>query len=51
MLLVYNRNTLFGYQYAADYGLTLKWNGVQAFTDFANAYDKKPVLSVSGEML
>ena len=49
--LVYNRNTLFGYQYAADYGLTSKWNGVQAFTDFAKAYDKKPVGSVSGEML
>jgi hypothetical protein len=49
--LVYNRNTLFGYQYAADYGLTTKWNGVQAFTDFAKAYDKRPVGSVSGEML
>jgi hypothetical protein len=49
--LVYNRNTLFGYQYAADYGLTAKWNGVQAFTDFAKAYDKRPVGSVSGEML
>jgi hypothetical protein len=49
--LVYQRFALWGYQYATQYGLTSKWNAIQAFTDFANAYDKKPTGSVSGEML
>jgi hypothetical protein len=49
--LVYNRYTLYGYQYATQYDLTSKWNIIQAFTDFAKAYDKKPIGSVSGEML
>jgi hypothetical protein len=49
--LVYNRYTLWGYQYATQYSLTSKWNALQAFTDFSKAYDKKPTGSVSGEML
>ncbi len=49
--LVYNRNTLWAYQYAANYGLDSKWNVNQAFTDLANAYDRPPIDSVSGEML
>jgi hypothetical protein len=53
--LVYNRNTLYGYQYATQYptdpNLAIKWNSIQAFTDFAKAYDKKPIGSVAGEML
>ena len=48
---VYSRHALFGYQYAAQYGLTGKWNALQAFTDFARAYDNRPIGSVSGEML
>jgi hypothetical protein len=50
--LVYNRYALYGYKYAAQYGdSTSKWNINQAFTDFSNAYSKKPLGSVSGEML
>lgn len=49
--LVYQRFALWGYQYATTYGLTSKWNGIQAFTDLAKAYDQKPIGSVSGEML
>ena len=49
--LVYQRYALWGYQYAQNYGLGDKWNVNQAFTDFANAYDKRPTGSVSGEML
>ncbi len=49
--LVYHRFALWGYDYASDYGLDSKWNENQAFTDIAAAYDKKPIGSVSGEML
>jgi hypothetical protein len=48
---VYHRFTLWGYQYAQEYGLQNKWNTNQAFLDFSKAYDKKPTGSVSGEML
>jgi hypothetical protein len=50
--LVYNRYALYGYKYAAQYSdSTSKWDINQAFTDFAAAYTKKPIGSVSGEML
>jgi hypothetical protein len=49
--LVYHRYTLYGYQYATQYDLASKWNINQAFTDFSTAYSKKPIGSVSGEML
>ncbi len=49
--LVYHRFALWGYQYANMYDLGVKWNATQAFTNFSNAYDKKPSGSVSGEML
>ena len=50
--LLYNRYALYGYKYAIQYGdSTTKWNINQAFTDFSNAYTKKPLGSVSGEML
>jgi hypothetical protein len=49
--LVYDRFALWAYQYALTCDLTGKWNGTQAFLDFAKAYDSKPSGSASGEML
>ena len=50
--LVYNRYALYGYKYSTQYSdSTSKWNINQAFTDFSTAYSKKPIGSVSGEML
>ncbi len=48
---VYDRFTLWVNQNSQAYGLDSKWNATQAFNDFAKAYDKRPIGSVSGEML
>jgi fibronectin type 3 domain-containing protein len=48
--MVYHRFALWGYEYAKSLDLTSKWNVTQAFSDFAEAYDKRQN-SVSGEML